>query len=54
MAARTGDLVIIRLLLSSGARLDLEDKEHDSTPLGWAAFHQRKRAFDFLKAHGAV
>ncbi|MGH9347570.1 MAG: ankyrin repeat domain-containing protein [Vicinamibacterales bacterium] len=54
MAASRGDVAMIRLLLSSGARLDLKDKEHDSTPLGWAAYHEHKQAFDFLKAHGGV
>jgi ankyrin repeat protein len=53
-AAVYGNLAMIRLLLSAGARLDLRDKDHDSTPLGWAEYHKHERAVQFLKARGAV
>jgi ankyrin repeat protein len=53
-AAVYGNLAMIRLLLSAGARLDLKDKDHDSTPLGWAEYHKHERAVRFLKAQGAV
>lgn len=49
-AAVYGNLAMIRLLLSSGARLDLKDKTFDDTPIGWAAHHKHERAVRFLRA----
>jgi ankyrin repeat protein len=53
-AAVYGNLAMIQLLLSSGARLDLKDREHHSTPVGWAAYHHHRRAVAHLKARGGV
>jgi ankyrin repeat protein len=53
-AAVYGNLAMIRLLLARGARLDLKDKEFDSTPLGWAVHHNHERAVAFLRAGGGV
>ena len=49
-----GNLALIRMLLSAGARLDLKDKEHQSTPVGWAAYHKHPRVVAFLKARSSV
>jgi ankyrin repeat protein len=49
-AAVYGNLAMIRLLLSSGARLDLKDKTFDSTPIGWAAHHKHEHAVRILRA----
>lgn len=53
VAARAGNLAMIRLLLSCGARLDLEDKQHHSPPLGWAGYFGQKRALALLQARRA-
>jgi ankyrin repeat protein len=49
-ATMSGNLAMIRLLMSKGARLDLKDEEHHSTPLGWAAYFHQKRAVAYLRA----
>ncbi len=54
MASINGRLGIMRLLLARGARLDVRDKEHDSTPLGWAAYRNQKKAVALLKAHERI
>jgi ankyrin repeat protein len=51
MASINGKLGIMRLLLARGARLDVRDKEHNGTPLGWAAYRNQKKAVALLKAH---
>ena len=35
-AARRGNKRIAEVLVARGAPLDVKDKDHDSTPLGWA------------------
>jgi ankyrin repeat protein len=52
IAAVYGNLATIRLLMSRGARLDLLDKEHDSTPKGWAQYHKHERAAAILRDAG--
>ena len=54
VASINGKLGMMRLLLAWGARLDLRDKEHDGTPLGWAAYPRQKKAAALLKAAGGV
>ena len=49
-----GNLAMIRMVLSTGASLDLKDNEHHSTPVGWAAYHKHPRVVAFLKARGGV
>jgi ankyrin repeat protein len=51
-AAVYGKLPMLRLLLSHGARIDLQDREHQSTAVGWASYHGHERAAAFLKARG--
>jgi ankyrin repeat protein len=50
-AAVHGNTAMIRLLLSHGARLDLEDVEHHGTPLDWALYHRHARAAGLLREH---
>jgi ankyrin repeat protein len=50
-AAVYGNLAMIRLLLSHGARLDLKDAEHDGMPLNWAVYHRHERAAALLRKH---
>jgi ankyrin repeat protein len=53
-ATINGNVAMLRLLLSRGARLDLKDKEFHSTPLGWASYHKQVRAVTYLKQTGAT
>jgi ankyrin repeat protein len=46
-AAIEGQLEAVRLLLAQHADLNIIDKEHSSTPLGWAAWGS-----DFVKKAG--
>jgi ankyrin repeat protein len=49
-----GKVPMIRLLVSRGARLDLRDREHGGTPLGWADYHKHEKAAAFLRERGAT
>jgi hypothetical protein len=40
---------VVRLLVESGARLDLKDTLYQSTPLGWAEFMGRHEIADYLR-----
>jgi ankyrin repeat protein len=53
IACASGCVAAIRALLGAGARLDLRDKEHHSTPLEWAEYHKRRRAVALLKTFRA-
>ena len=49
-AAIEGRASLVRTLLAAGARIDLRDNEHSSTPLGWATFgadHVAKAGGDY-------
>jgi ankyrin repeat protein len=48
-ACMQGKLPMIRLLLSRGARLDLRDREHHGTPLGWAQYFRHPAAARLLR-----
>jgi len=37
-AAIRGELQLARALLAAGAPIDIQDREHSSTPMGWATF----------------
>lgn len=37
-AAINGRIGLVRALLTAGARTDIRDREHSSTPIGWATF----------------
>src|SRR5262245_13491874 len=41
------------MLLDAGANISARDDEYASTPLGWAARHNRPDMVDFLLARGA-
>ncbi|MBV8192186.1 MAG: ankyrin repeat domain-containing protein [Alphaproteobacteria bacterium] len=45
------DVALLDLLLSRGARADLQDKLWGGTPLGWAIHQGKKRARAFLEEH---
>jgi ankyrin repeat protein len=47
-------LDVVRLLVERGARLDIRDAVHKSTPLGWAEYGQRDEVADYLRAQGGV
>jgi ankyrin repeat protein len=49
-----GRVPMIQLLVSRGARLDLRDREHGGTPLGWAEYHKHEKAAAFLRELGAT
>jgi ankyrin repeat protein len=44
---------VVRLLVERGARLDIHDAIHKSTPLGWAEYGGRTTIAEYLRAHGA-
>jgi ankyrin repeat protein len=52
-AVLAGREEVVRLLLERGARLDIKDRIHNSTPLGWALYSERAELADFLRAQGA-
>jgi ankyrin repeat protein len=54
IAAAAGNVAMIRQLLAAKAKVHLKDKEHDSTPLAWAVYHQKARAVEYLRRHGAI
>ena len=46
-------LPVVRLLVESGARVDMRDTVYQSTPLGWAIYGERTRIADYLRERGA-
>jgi hypothetical protein len=48
-AVASDHLDIVRLLVESGARLDLKDTLYQSTPLGWAEFMGRQEIAEYLR-----
>lgn len=46
-------LEVVRLLVERGARLDVKDKVYNGTPLGWAAYGERKAIAEYLRGLGA-
>lgn len=51
-AAKTGDLLTIKKLLSKGLKIDSADKK-ERTPLYWAAYHGNNEIIKFLLSKGA-
>lgn len=49
-AVASGNFAIVRLLVSRGARLDIEDSIYRSTPLGWANHLGQNEIAEFLRA----
>lgn len=52
-AVWTGHDAVVRLLVERGARLDMEDKIYQGTPLGWAIHGKQGEIEKYLLAHGA-
>lgn len=48
-AVAGGDLELVKLLVASGARLEVKDLLWQSTPLGWAEHLEQKEIAEFLK-----
>jgi peptide-methionine (S)-S-oxide reductase len=48
-AALDGDLAMMKLLVSHGARNDIRDKLWNGTPLGWAVHNGRREAEAYLR-----
>ena len=44
---------VVRLLVERGARLDIQDTVHRSTPLDWAIYGERTAIADYLRDQGA-
>lgn len=53
-AVWAGHLEVVRLLVERGARLDIRDKVHDSTPLGWARYGGKTEIAAFLEQYDAA
>ncbi len=53
-AVAAGHLEVVRLLLDRGARLDLRDKIHDGTPLGWAEHCNQPAIATYLREQSGM
>ncbi len=51
VAAQRGDTALAQLALDAGADLSIPDKEHNSTPLGWAQFFRRPAIITLIKKY---
>ena len=49
IAALRDDLELAQLALANGADLSIRDKEHDSSPLGWAWYFKREEMIALIK-----
>lgn len=45
---------VVRILVESGARLDIKDTVYQGTPLGWADYLKRTAIAEYLRASGAL
>jgi ankyrin repeat protein len=52
-AIASDHLNVVRLLVESGASLDIKDTIYNGTPLGWANYLSRTAIADYLGAQGA-
>jgi hypothetical protein len=50
-AVYSGSIDAVKALVEAGARLDVRDTAHDSTPLGWAEYSGGKKAYDDIAAY---
>jgi ankyrin repeat protein len=48
-----GHEAVVRVLVENGAKLDLQDKIYQGTPLGWAMYAGRTEIANYLRAQGA-
>jgi hypothetical protein len=53
-AALAGHEGVVRLLVERGAGLDIKDKVHHGTPLGWALHGGQRKIAEFLRSRGAT
>lgn len=51
-AVAAGHLDVVRLLVAHGARLDIRDRLHESTPVGWAEYLGKVDIATLLRAQG--
>lgn len=51
-AALAGHAAVVRLLVERGARLDIQDKIYQSTPLGWARHACQTEIEEYLRTKG--
>jgi hypothetical protein len=49
VAAFAGDRATVDALLGLGADPSIADREHDSTPAGWAAYAGHRELADYLQ-----
>ncbi|MEZ5351309.1 MAG: ankyrin repeat domain-containing protein [Bryobacteraceae bacterium] len=49
-AALAGHLEVVRLLVERGARIDLRDRIHSGTPLGWAEYGGQSAVAAYLRS----
>jgi len=47
-ASSAGHLAVVKVLIEKGARLDIEDKIHRATPLGWAEHCKQPVIVEYL------
>jgi len=52
-AVCAGHAEAVKLLVQRGARLDIRDTIHQSTPLGWAIYCAKPKIEEYLRAQGA-
>ena len=52
-AVAADHLDVVKVLVNRGARLDLKDTIHRSTPLGWAEYLEKPDIADYLRSRGA-
>jgi ankyrin repeat protein len=52
-AVAAGQLEVVKLLVERGARLDIRDTIHQSTPLGWAEYCGQPAIAAYLREKGA-
>ncbi len=52
-AVWAGHLDVVRVLVERGARLDVKDRIHEATPLGWATWGGQEAVAEYLRSKGA-
>lgn len=51
VAAQRDDIDLAQMALDAGADLSLQDKDHDSTPMGWAQYFRRPAIISLIKKY---
>jgi ankyrin repeat protein len=52
LAAREGHADVVRVLLAAGADPTIRDSRHDSDPIGWAGYFEKREIVQILLAQG--